>query len=135
MAKIKKQKIPIDRSDYQRRKAAIKQDGIYDFGMGREIVIITPPDSLTVGIAEALDYAAGEHERSFDQKKADADIEKYGLFDRSECYRKDMGQCAYESVIKFNLDKNLWYLVYLLLETGWNDVIDWSTEMREKAIA
>ena len=122
-----------NREDYKRAKAAIKKDGIYDLGFGAEVIINSPPDEMTIRIAKALEDAAEIREKSYDHKAADKK-EKSGdrYVDFTKFYRKNLGQAAFEACLENKLEPNMWYPIYMMLETCWNDIIDWAKEMQAK---
>jgi hypothetical protein len=121
-----------DKKAYDRAKALIKQDGIYNFGLGSEIIVLSPPDDLTLKIARVLSDAAAIRESSFDKKAADKAERKQRFVDFKDFYTKTLAESAYEACNKNSINGNLWYLVYIALQTGWNDVLSWSQEMRKK---
>lgn len=109
-----------------------KPNGVYDLGFGREVVVNTPPDEMTLRIAKALEEAAEIRESSYDNQAANIAEKKGTVVDFSKFYQKDIKEASYEACVNNKLDPHLYFLLYLLLDSYWNDVSCWSKDMYER---
>lgn len=73
--------------------------------------------------------AADAAEEKSDREAKESDMDSWVfLVDCAQFYKKDIHQASEEAALKNDLPKAMAYSIYLALETGWNDIIDWSQE-------
>lgn len=112
--------------DREKFISSIKKDGVYSFEGCKMVVVKTPISAETQKLCDVLRRAAIIREESYDHEAANEAEKKSAYVDFSRYYRKDLKEASYEAVVEARLDPNIWYLVYIALETGWNDILAWA---------
>ena len=80
-------------------------------------------------LAEAINKAMDIREGSYNTAKADAMERNLNYPDFSKCYELNKLEAAQKALEELNLDPKYDYIIYLLMETAWNDAHDWANQI------